>query len=58
MTTTSKKIKLPKKLLEYFQATGAQGGASTSKAKREAAKINGKKGGRPKNKKSRAKTKQ
>jgi hypothetical protein len=33
--------------LEFFQKTGKQGGKATSKAKAEAARKNGKLGGRP-----------
>lgn len=40
-------MKLPKSIREFFQKTGAQGGASKSKAKIKAARANGKKGGRP-----------
>ncbi len=34
--------------LAFSRESGAQGGAATTKAKREAARKNGKKGGRPK----------
>jgi hypothetical protein len=34
--------------LAFFQRTGKRGGSATSKAKAEAARINGRKGGRPK----------
>jgi hypothetical protein len=38
--------------LEFFQKTGRQGGKAKSKAKAEAARRNGAKGGRPKGSKS------
>jgi hypothetical protein len=38
--------------LAFFQRTGKKGGSSTSKAKADAARINGRKGGRPKKVKS------
>jgi len=42
--------KRKKLTLEDFQKWGSQGGSATSKAKREAARKNGKNGGRPKKK--------
>jgi len=38
--------------LEFFQKTGRQGGKSKSKAKAEAARRNGGKGGRPRKSKT------
>jgi hypothetical protein len=38
--------------LEFFQKTGKQGGKAISKAKAEAARKNGKLGGRPRKRKA------
>ena len=42
--------KLPEEALRMFARWGKQGGEATSKRKAEAARLNGKKGGRPRKK--------
>lgn len=46
----SEEIKVPKSVKDYFSKIGAEGGKVKSKKKIDAAKRNGKKGGRPKKK--------
>jgi general stress protein YciG len=41
-------MKMPKAFKDYLAEIGAKGGKAKSDAKKEAARVNGKKGGRPK----------
>lgn len=43
-------MKLPEEARKLFARWGKQGGEATSKQKAEAARLNGKKGGRPRKK--------
>lgn len=45
-------MKMPKSVSEYLASIGAKGGASKSAAKLAAVRANGKKGGRPRKKKT------
>jgi general stress protein YciG len=43
-------MKMPKNVKDYLREIGAKGGKAKSAAKKEAARVNGKRGGRPKKK--------
>lgn len=40
-------LRIPKQVSEYMRKLGAKGGSVSSRAKAKAAKLNGRKGGRP-----------